>query len=548
MTVTPTAPKPSLGVIPPRLITARALDRIEVMFDHWFGPRLNPWRHLGALGFWLFWIVAASGIYVYAVFDTSASGAYRSVEYMTREQWYAAGLMRSLHRYASDAFVLMMLLHLVQEWIRGHAKGFRWFSWVTGVLLIGLAYASGIGGYWLVWDELAQFSLIATTEWLDWLPIFGDPLTRNFLAPESVGDRFFSLLIFLHIGIPLALLAGMWIHIQRISRPVTNPPRLLAWGTVATLVGLSLAYPATSHAPADLARVPAALDLDWFYLFFHPLQYATSVGTLWALAAAATLLLLVLPWMPKGTRMPIAQVNLANCNGCGRCFDDCPYAAVIMEPRPGGRPQQKMPVVLTDLCAGCGICAGACPSSTPFRSIAELATGIDLPQLPITKLREQLEQRLSALRLGGHLHTPPEEGLPALGVPTRVVVFGCDCAVDVRALADPDTAVLSLVCTAQLPPSFIEYAVRGGADGVLVTGCQSGSCEYRLGNRWVEARIAGAREPHLRVNVPRERVQMVWAGPLEQDLLVQALAQFRAALAALDERHRPRALARAANV
>jgi coenzyme F420-reducing hydrogenase delta subunit len=106
---------------------------------------------------------------------------------------------------------------------------------------------------------------------------------------------------------------------------------------------------------------------------------------------------------------------------------------------------------------------------------------------------------------------------------------------------------MSLVCTAQLPPSFIEYAVRGGADAVPVTGCQSGSCEYRLGNRWVEARIAGEREPHLRVNVPRERVQMVWAGPLERDLLVQALARFRASRAALDKRDRPRALARAAH-
>jgi coenzyme F420-reducing hydrogenase delta subunit/ferredoxin len=419
---------------------------------------------------------------------------------------------------------------------------------VTGVLLISLTYASGIGGYWLVWDQLAQFSLIATTEWLDWLPIFGDPLTRNFLTPARVDDRLFSLLIFLHIGIPLALLLAMWIHIQRISRASTNPPRLLAWGTLATLVALSLAYPATSHPPADLARVPAALDLDWLYLFFHPVLYATSVGTVWALAGGATLLLLVLPWMPKRARLPIAEVDLVNCNGCGRCFDDCPYAAVIMEPRPGGRPQQKMPVVLPDLCAGCGICAGACPSSTPFRSVAELATGIDLPQLPIAHLREQLEQRLAAVRLVGHLHKPTDEGVPAFSIPAKVMVFGCDCAVDVHALADPDTAVMSLVCTAQLPPSFIEYAVRGGADGVLVTGCQSGSCEYRLGNRWLEARIAGEREPHLRVNVPRERVAIVWAAPHEQDGLAQALERFRASLAALDERQRPRAIARAANV
>ncbi len=514
----------------PRSLAARLLDRIEATFDRWFGPRLNPWRHLGALGYFLFWIVAASGIYVYALFDTSASGAYRSVEYMTREQWYAGGLMRSLHRYASDAFVVVMLLHLAKEWARGHARGFRWFSWVTGVLLIWLVYASGIGGYWLVWDELAQFSLIATTEWLDWLPIFGDPLTRNFLTPESVGDRFFSLLIFLHIGIPLVLLLAMWVHIQRISRAGTNPPRLLALGTLATLVVLSLAYPATSHPPADLSRVPAVLDLDWFYLFFHPLQYATSAGVLWALVGGATLLLLALPWLPKRTRMPVAEVDLANCNGCGRCFDDCPYAAVIMEPRPGGRPQQKMPVVLTDLCAGCGICAGTCPSSTPFRSVAELATGIDLPQLPITRLRAQLEQRLAAL--AGQ---------------SKVMVFGCDCAIDVRALASPDTAVMSLVCTAQLPPSFIEYALRGGADGVFVTGCQPGSCEYRLGGRWVEARLAGEREPHLRVNVPRERLRVVWAGPVEQEALAQALANFRASLAALDAGRRPRALPRVAH-
>jgi len=524
------ASRASLQAVPSRTATQRALERIEGAFDGWFGSRVNPWRHLGALGFFLFWIVAASGFYVYALYDTSVTGAYRSVEHLTREQWYLGGVMRSLHRYASDAFVVVMMLHLAREWIRGHATGFRWFSWVTGVLLIWLTYASGIGGYWLVWDQVAQFSLIATTEWLDWLPIFGDPLTRNFLTSASVGDRFFSLLIFLHIGIPLALLAGMWIHIQRISRPATNAPKLLGSSMLATLTALSLFYPATSHAPADLSRVPTVLDLDWFYLFPHPLMYATSAGTLWALAGAATLLLLALPWLPKRERLPIAQVDLANCNGCGRCFNDCPYAAVIMEPRQDGRPHQKQPIVITDLCAGCGICAGACPSSTPFRSVAELATGIDLPQLSITRLREQLEQRLSALT--GR---------------TRIVVFGCDCAANVGVLAAPDTAVISLVCTGMLPPSFIEYAVRGGAEGVLVTGCQTGSCDFRLGNRWAEERIAGEREPHLRTNVPRERVRIVWADAEERRVLASALAQFRRSLETTDAVRKPRSLGKQAH-
>ena len=272
------------------------------------------------------------------------------------------------------------------------------------------------------------------------------------------------------------------------------------------------------------------LHLDWFYLFTPPAQYATSAGALWALAGVATVLLLALPWLPKRERLPIAQVDLANCNGCSRCFNDCPYAAVIMEPRKDGRPHQMQPVVIDDLCAGCGICAGACPSSTPFRSVVDLVTGIDLPQYPITRLREELEERLAALAGG-----------------TKVVVFGCERAAEVRDLAGPDTAALRLVCTGMLPPSFIEYAVRGGAEGVLITGCQTGDCEFRLGNQWMEERIAGEREPHLRANIARERIRVVWAGAGERGMLVQALSKFRASLLAVSADGKRRPLGRTAH-
>lgn len=31
---------------------------------------------------------------------------------------------------------------------------------------------------------------------------------------------------------------------------------------------------------------------------------------------------------------------------------------------------------------------------------------------------------------------------------------------------------MSLICAGMLPPSFVEYALRGGADGVMVVGCR----------------------------------------------------------------------------
>ena len=87
----------------------------ETGLDRFVGPVWNPLNHLGALSFFFYWIVAVSGIYLYIFFDTGTTAAYLSVEYMTNKQWYAAGLMRSLHRYASDALVLFMVIHMARE-------------------------------------------------------------------------------------------------------------------------------------------------------------------------------------------------------------------------------------------------------------------------------------------------------------------------------------------------------------------------------------------------------------------------------------------------
>ena len=40
--------------------------RAEAVFNTAFGDRLNPLYHLGEIGFFLFWIVAGSGLYLYA--------------------------------------------------------------------------------------------------------------------------------------------------------------------------------------------------------------------------------------------------------------------------------------------------------------------------------------------------------------------------------------------------------------------------------------------------------------------------------------------------
>ena len=158
-------------------------------------------------------------------------------------------------------------------------------------------------------------------------------MARNFVAADLVSDRLFSLFVFVHIGVPLLLLFGLWFHIQRVTRAAVMPPRALALGLLATLAVLALAWPVTSHAPAALARVPGELRLDWILLFLHPLTYATSPAFVWVLVGGGTLLLFALPFLPQPARAAVAVVDAANCNGCRRCFADCPYAAITMVPR-----------------------------------------------------------------------------------------------------------------------------------------------------------------------------------------------------------------------
>ncbi len=444
--------------------------------------------------------------------DTSIEGVYSSIGWLAREQWYLGGILRSLHRYASDAFVVVMFLHLLREWAYGRYHGFRFYSWITGVPLIWLVYVSGIGGYWIVWDRLAQFSAVATAELLDWLPFFNEPIARNFLAPDSINDRFFTVLVFIHIGVPLMLILGLWAHVNRISRVDYLPSRRVMLATLASFLALALLKPALSAAPADLAQVPAEVPLDWFILFLHPLTDFTSPAAVWALIFGATLLLFALPFLPHPAAAPIAVVDAPNCNGCSRCHVDCPYEAITMAPHPD-KPNHKIAIVDADHCAGCGICAGSCPSSTPFRSQQRLVTGIDMPQQPVDALRQQLEAQLARLRgehKTGGLRLRPGRRRPR---PRRRRYRR----------AEPDlhrhaAALLHRIRTAQrrrrhrrhrLPRRRLRFPPRHGMD----------------------ARTAGAqREPHLRALVPQERIEILPAARGEQRRLAAAVAAFRTRL------------------
>ncbi len=499
------------------------VKRIYLALESWFnlsfGNDWNPLYHLGTLSFFLFWVILVSGIYLFIPFHGSLDGAYASVEYMTHEQWYAAGIMRSLHRYASDAVVVTILLHLFKEFASGRYRGFRWFSWVTGVPSLWMVVTLGITGYWLVWDELAQYVAVGSARLMDALPIFSGAMTRNFVS-GGMTDRFFILIEFLHLlGQPLLLLFMLWLHVKHLSNVNIHPPRGLAVGTLIALLVLALYKPALSHAPADLASVPRELHLDWYYLNVYPLLEYWPAGQVWILTLSITLLLMLLPWLPPKREGPKAVVDLDHCNGCGLCFDDCPFDAITLQPRTDGARFEHEVAVNPSLCGACGICAGSCPASNPFRMAREeLRTGIDMPQFSADEMRRRTREAI------GEMHGE-----------VRILVYGCEHGLDVTRLQRDDTRGIRLICSGMLPPTLVEYALKQGADGVMVVGCRQNDCYFRFGNRWLLARFAGTRKPTLRGRAERNRIRVHGGAEPDRNDVARDLDDFRRHLGALTE-------------
>jgi quinol-cytochrome oxidoreductase complex cytochrome b subunit/coenzyme F420-reducing hydrogenase delta subunit len=477
----------------------------------------NPLNHIGAMTVFFLWIVLISGIWLLIFFRTSVSGAFESVEYLTREQWYLGGIMRSLHRYASDGAIVTIFLHIVKEFVFNRYRSNRWFTWVTGIPLVWMMFILGITGYWLVWDELAQYVAISSAELIDAIPIFTDSMAGNFLSDDLLSNRFFTLMAFLHlIGLPIFLVFGIWLHIFRLTGPRINPPRRMMAATLLAMLVLSAVYPAISHEQANLAMTPQVLRLDWFYLHVYPLIQMWSPGWVWVLLVGVSSIIVIAPWAPPQKKEQPALVTLDYCNGCERCVDDCPFGAVEMVPRTDNTNYSHEASVDPDLCTSCGICVGSCPTATPFRSRGALVPGIDLPDRTAAALREDI------IAAGAEKTSP------------HVIAFGCRDDSQIEELAAAGISHVKVNCMGQLPPSYVDFTLsRGHADGVLLLGCQDGNCSYRFGAEWTEQRLARERDPMVRQRVDLSKVAVGWHAPWSDN--TSALKKYEAFLRTLEE-------------
>ncbi len=464
--------------------------------------RYNPLYHLHSLGVFLIWVALFSGIYLFIFYKINPEGAYQSVKYLTEDQWWLGGIMRSIHRYGSDLLVIVMLLHLVKTFVTSRHGGWRKLAWVSGVFILWVVWICGIFGYWLVWDRKAQLIAVLSAEMLERIPIFGQPLSISFSGAGSLDAIFFYILFIMHFALTVFLFILLWVHVSRIASAKINPPLKVGLATLGLLLLYSLLFPAGLEPAADLKVLPAPVEIDWFFLFLYPPMKYISVPLMWLIIVGATVLLALVPWLFPTKKELTASVILKNCTGCEQCVFDCPYEAIYMQQRTDGKPFNLEAVVSPKKCAGCAICVGACDFDA-----------INMQGFTEKEFKEEiraLSQELAEAKEG----------------PT-LLVFACRWGVDVSRHMDGINAkVLTVPCAGMVQPPMAELALNAGVDGVLISACAENDCHYREGDELLKQRFGGIRRPTFKTPVDKGRIKILFLAQTQQDEFVKKLKGF----------------------
>jgi F420-non-reducing hydrogenase iron-sulfur subunit len=118
--------------------------------------------------------------------------------------------------------------------------------------------------------------------------------------------------------------------------------------------------------------------------------------------------------------------------------------------------------------------------------------------------------------------------------PKRVITLLCERAADLNSIVDesgkvegiPEMGVVKFPCSGMIQPLMIEAALKAGAEGVIVCGCQIGDCYYREGNKMIRERLLGERPPGLKKTVDRRRVMALWLSRLQKERFLSDSKEF----------------------
>lgn len=87
----------------------------------------------------------------------------------------------------------------------------------------------------------------------------------------------------------------------------------------------------------------------------------------------------------------------------------------------------------------------------------------------------------------------------------------------------PSVKIIKIRCTGRVDVKHILYAIKSGADGVMVVGWRPDECQYKSGNFKAQTHVDLANRILDRRGFGNQRVNQYWLSSAESDKLVKSV-------------------------
>jgi ubiquinol-cytochrome c reductase cytochrome b subunit len=243
------------------------------------GRFVSPLGFLGMLTFVIFIILGITGALLMLWYEPILDRAWSSVENINDTIPYGFHI-RNIHYHASNAMVMMALLHMYYQYFSGRYKIRNEILWVTGIILGVLTILEAFTGYDIIFSERAELAISIAASLTNSIPVLGPQMREAFFGAgfHDFILRFYAFHVFL---LPIAMLGLMVVHFPRFL--VFDVPMVMAISGAIILTGG--VFPVGLGLPFEPEVPPGLTVPEWYltglYAFLRTMYDKFTTGVAW---------------------------------------------------------------------------------------------------------------------------------------------------------------------------------------------------------------------------------------------------------------------------
>jgi len=243
------------------------------------GRFVSPLGFLGMLTFVIFIILGITGALLMLWYEPILDRAWHSVQNINDTIPYGFHI-RNIHYHASNAMVMMALLHMYYQYFSGRYKIRNEILWVTGIILGVLTILEAFTGYDIIFSERAELAISIAASLTNSIPVLGPQMREAFFGAgfHDFILRFYTFHVFM---LPIALLGLMVVHFPRFL--VFDVPMVMAISGAIMLTGG--VFPVGLGLPFDPGTPPGITVPEWYltglYAFLRTMYDKFTTGVAW---------------------------------------------------------------------------------------------------------------------------------------------------------------------------------------------------------------------------------------------------------------------------